>query len=209
MCVLSLPWLGSRYWQVWASKLPDGASAAEQPGQSCCVKDTQVWRDPKSVLEILFPALLFSCCMYIIWFMPLPFPPLSCWTLCPILRNYYVLYGKLEAFMHESLEIMAVMGSVTQKHTRDGFWNGGLHLSCTIYPAGGRPGHMCLGCYFKSMLDLFDDVLQSSLFVQMQCFITESGVLLLNWGFSIQNALHFSLLCLFIVKSIYFPCYCL
>lgn len=67
---------------------------------------------------------------------------------------------------------MAVMGSVTQKHKRNGGCNGGLHLSCSIYPAGGKPRHMYLGCYFKSMLDLFDEVWQSSLFVLMQCFIT-------------------------------------
>jgi len=48
--------------------------------------------------------------------------------------------------------------------------------------------------YFKSMLGLFREVLQSSLFVQVQCFITESGVLLLSYSSSIQNGLHFFLL---------------
>lgn len=42
------------------------------------------------------------------------------------------------------------------------------------------PGICVWGAILKSMLDLFDEVLQSSLFVRLQCFFTQSGVLLLN-----------------------------
>lgn len=79
-------------------------------------------------------------------------------------------------------------------YTRGFGCNGGLHLYCIIHPAGGRPEHVRLRCYFKSMPHLFHEVFQSSLFVQLQCFITESGVLLPSYRSSIQNALCFSLL---------------
>lgn len=109
--------------------------------------------------------------------------------------------------MHESVNNGCYGQCNTETHKKWGLlWV--LHLCCSVCPAGGRPRHMCLGCYFKSMLDLFDEILQSSLFVRLQYFITESGVLLLNLGMSIQNALHFSLLLsLFMVKGTYFPCY--